>query len=91
MVRAYVERRTGAKDESDVSSGTLFSSGLIAGGSLCGILFAVLVGTKTIGGPQKLGEMLPFLHNGVTGYVAGALLFFGLAALLARQAQKRVM
>jgi len=91
MVRAYVERRTGTKDESDVSSGTLFSSGLIAGGSLCGILFAVLVGTKTIGGPQKLGEMLPFLHDGVTGYVAGALLFFGLAAILARQAQKKVM
>jgi putative OPT family oligopeptide transporter len=91
MVRAYVERRTGTKDESDVSSGTLFSSGLIAGGSLCGILFAVLVGTKTIGGPQKLGEMLPFLHDGVTGYVAGALLFLALATILARQAQKKVI
>ncbi len=90
MVRAYVERRTGTKDESDVSSGTLFSSGLIAGGSLCGILYAVLVGTKTIGGPQKLGEMLPFLHDGVTGYVAGALLFLGLAMILGRQAQKKM-
>jgi len=43
-VRAYVERRTGATEESEVGAGTLFSSGLIAGGSLCGILFAVLVG-----------------------------------------------
>ena len=47
LVRAYVERKTGAPQESDVSAGTLFSSGLIAGGSLCGILYAVLVGTET--------------------------------------------
>src|SRR5204863_8978208 len=45
LVRAYVERRTGGAQETDVSAGTLFSSGLIAGGSLCGILYAVLVGT----------------------------------------------
>ena len=36
LVRAYVERRTGAAEESEVGAGTLFSSGLIAGGSLCG-------------------------------------------------------
>ncbi len=91
LVRAYVERRTGAPQESDVSSGTLFSSGLIAGGSLCGILYAVLVGTKRIGGPQSIGNLLPFLHDGVSGYIASALLFIALAALLARQAQKKVM
>src|SRR5256714_4511539 len=42
LVRAYVERKTGAPQESEVSSGTLFSSGLIAGGSLAGLLFSVL-------------------------------------------------
>ena len=36
LVRAYVERRTGAAEESEVGAGTLFSSGLIAGGSLAG-------------------------------------------------------
>src|SRR3954452_965002 len=37
LVRWWVERSTGATEESDLSAGTLFSSGLIAGGSLCGI------------------------------------------------------
>ncbi len=91
LVRGYVERKTGTSQESDVSAGTLFSSGLIAGGSLCGILYAILVGTKKIAGPQAIGNFLPFLHDGVSGWIAGAILFFGLAAVLARQAQKRVM
>jgi hypothetical protein len=91
LVRAYVERRTGTHEESEVGAGTLFSSGLIAGGSLCGILFAVLVGTGRIGTFQAIGNALPFLHDGTSGYVASALLFFTLAAILARQAQKKVM
>jgi hypothetical protein len=97
LVRGYVERKTGVPQESDVSSGTLFSSGLIAGGSLCGILYAVLVGTKQSNGrswvelPQSIGNMVPFLHDGVSGYVASAILFVVLAAVLARQAQKKVM
>ena len=91
LVRAYVERRMGAPQESDVSSGTLFSSGLIAGGSLCGILFAVLVGTGNIAGPQSIGNLVPFLHEGRTGYIAGVVLFLALAGILARQAQKKVM
>src|SRR5437870_2329917 len=70
LVRAFVERRTGAAQESEVSSGTLFSSGLIAGGSLCGILYAVLVGTGHIATPQAIGNMMPFLHDGVSGLVA---------------------
>ncbi len=44
LVRAWVEKRTGQTSESEVSSGTLFSSGLIAGGSLAGILYALLFG-----------------------------------------------
>ena len=91
LVRAYVERRTGAREESEVGAGTLFSSGLIAGGSLCGILYAILVGTKTIGAPAKVGEVLKFLHEGTVGYIASALLFLALAAVLARAAQKKVM
>ena len=34
-----------ASQESELGAGTLFSSGLIAGGSIAGILFAILVGT----------------------------------------------
>src|SRR5579864_5250803 len=91
LVRAFVERKTGDARESDVGAGTLFSSGLIAGGSLCGILYAVLVGTGHIAGPQSLGNIAPFLRDGASGYVAGALLFIGLGTVLARQAQKKVM
>jgi putative OPT family oligopeptide transporter len=92
LVRAFVERKTGAAAaESEVGAGTLFSSGLIAGGSLCGILYAVLVGTGTIGVPEAIGNAMPFLHDGTSGYIAGALLFIALAVILARAAQKKVM
>jgi len=91
LVRAYVERRTGTAEESEVGAGTLFSSGLIAGGSLCGILFAVLVGTGQIALPQAIGNALPFLHNGLSGWIASAGLFLALAMVLARQAQKKIM
>jgi putative OPT family oligopeptide transporter len=92
LVRAFVERKTGAADDSEVGAGTLFSSGLIAGGSLCGILYAVLVGTGKIGIPESIGNLVPFLHDdGMGGYIASALLFIGLAIVLARAAQKKVM
>ena len=91
LVRAYVERKTGTPQESEVGAGTLFSSGLIAGGSLCGILYAVLVGTGRDKAFQTVGTYLPFLHDGMAGQVATALLFLGLAVVLARQAQKKVM
>jgi putative OPT family oligopeptide transporter len=91
LVRAYVERKTHTREESEVGAGTLFSSGLIAGGSLCGILYAALVGFGYISMPQALGNAVPFLHEGVVGYVAGAALFLALAAILAQNAQKKVM
>ena len=91
LVRAFVERRTGAREESEIGAGTLFSSGLIAGGSLCGILFAILVGTGHIAGPQAIGNALPFLHDGTSGYIASALLFIALGVVLFRMAQKKVM
>ena len=91
LVRAWVERKTGTREESEIGSGTLFSSGLIAGGSLCGILYAILVGTGHIEGPQALGNLVPFLHEGASGYIAGALLFIALGVVLSRAAQKKVM
>jgi uncharacterized oligopeptide transporter (OPT) family protein len=91
LVRAYVERKTGQKEESEVGAGTLFSSGLIAGGSLCGILYAVLVGTGRIDTFQAIGNAVPFLHVGTTGYVASALLFIALGIILGRAGQKKVM
>jgi putative OPT family oligopeptide transporter len=92
LVRWFVERRTGQAEESEVGSGTLFSSGLIAGGSLAGILYAILFGRHIIGAAddsETLG-LIPALHNGTLGLVAGALLFAALAVVLARAAQKKL-
>lgn len=92
LVRWWVERSTGQSQESDLGAGTLFSSGLIAGGSICGILYAVLVGTQTIGPFQALGNALPWFH-GETGMaqVGSALLFLALAFVTARMAKHTVL
>ena len=91
LVRWVVERRTGVTSDSDISAGTLFSSGLIAGGSLAGILFATLVGTDTIGPFQAVGNALPFLHGeDAIGHILGAVLFLALGVILARFAQRKL-
>jgi putative OPT family oligopeptide transporter len=92
LVRWWVENKTGQKEESEISSGTLFSSGLIAGGSIAGILYAILFGNGWVGeadSGDNLG-LIPFLHEGTSGMVAGALLFFALAVVLSRVARKKV-
>jgi hypothetical protein len=91
MVRGWVERKTGTTSESDISAGTLFSSGLIAGGSLAGILYAVLVGLEWQSGFAAIGNALPFMHGeDAMGHILGGLLFFALAVVLARFAQRRL-
>jgi putative OPT family oligopeptide transporter len=91
LVRAWVERKTGTAQESDVSSGTLFSSGLIAGGSIAGILFAILVGTNTIQPFQSIGAAFPYLRgDDLVGEIATALFFFALAVIVARTALRKV-
>ena len=92
MVRGYVERRTGRSEESEVGSGTLFSSGLIAGGSLAGILYAVLYGRELIGAADDAATRgpIPFLHEGPVGQIAGIVLFFVLAVILARVARRQL-
>jgi hypothetical protein len=75
----------------ELGAGTLFSSGLIAGGSLTGILYAILVGTGSIEPFQSVGNVLPFLHQtGLAGQIGTALLFLALAVIVARAAQKKL-
>ena len=92
LVRWWVERKTGQQDESEISSGTLFSSGLIAGGSLAGILYAALFGRNLLPAAddaETLG-LVPFLHEGTVGMVAGGLLFAALAVIVARVGMRKV-
>ena len=92
LVRAYVEKKTGAAEESEVGSGTLFSSGLIAGGSLAGILYAILFGRGIV--PEADGgnplAPIPFLQEGTGALIGGGLLFFALGVVLARVGQKKL-
>ena len=91
MVRWWVERKTGTSQASDISAGTLFSSGLIAGGSIAGILFAILVGTGTIAPFQALGAAFPFFAaEGAVGELASTALFLALAVIVARAAMRKV-
>ena len=90
LVRAYVEKKTGVTEESEVGSGTLFSSGLIAGGSLAGILYAILYGNGLIEDAEAAAGLLPSLHDGTGGLVAGGLVFFALGVILARVGQKKI-
>jgi putative OPT family oligopeptide transporter len=95
LVRWWVERKTGETQESDLSAGTLFSSGLIAGGSLAGILFAILVGVQQRGinllpAMQSIGDAMPFLKEGSFGQIAGAAMFFVLAVILTQFAKRKI-
>jgi len=91
LVRWWVEKRTGVAQESEVSAGTLFSSGLIAGGSIAGIIFAILVGTGSIEPFQAVGNLIPALHGeGALGQLASALLFVALAVIVSRMAMRKV-
>ena len=92
LVRYWVEKKTGQAEESEIGAGTLFSSGLIAGGSITGIVYAVMFGNGWIpeaDSPETLG-LIPFMHEGTSGLVFGGLLFAALAWVLTRWAQKKI-
>jgi putative OPT family oligopeptide transporter len=83
LVRWLIERRAKAAQQSiaEVESGpgVLFSSGLIAGGAICGIVLAAIAGV--FGSADALAEKLPLFH--ALGAIANSnLLAFALFALL---------
>jgi putative OPT family oligopeptide transporter len=93
LVRALVERRTGAVSESEISSGTLFSSGLIAGGSLTGILYAILFGWGLIPAADEGPGWIPglgWLREGPPGLTVGLIVFVLLGAVLYRVGQRKL-
>jgi putative OPT family oligopeptide transporter len=69
LIKLIADKVTKRKEEeSEISSGALFSSGLIAGGALTGILVAVLLGTNvnTTEGPKSV---IYVIHKAVHGFI----------------------
>ena len=83
VVRWLIERRTQARQQSiaEVESGpgVLFSSGLIAGGAICGIVLAAIAGV--LGSADALAEKAPLFHA-LGGLARSNLLAFALFAAL---------
>lgn len=87
MIKQIADKVTKRKEnESEVGSGALFSSGLIAGGSLTGILVAVLLGTNvhTSEGTQSVIAVIHHVVHSVIpeGGDLISILMFGLMAYI---------
>jgi len=106
MIKSFVDtwrrRKEGvAKEESELSSGMLYATGLVAGGSLGGVLiaFVAFFGDRVLRmeAPTLLerldlgAKLFPEFKNGiVTGGILCAVMFGILCALLLKNARKRL-
>ena len=107
MMKALVDKMSGARagghEESEVSSGMLYSTGLVAGGSLTGVLIAILSGRDTtmiIGGQETRVSLVDYVLRsiGIQGWqqygavadIIGIAVFAILCLLLLRAARQRL-
>ncbi len=92
LVKFIVDKiKKSKEDESDIGPGALFSSGLIAGGSLTGILIAILIGTPfgtdASGKEKSVADLLNTgiaEHIGAAGDLIALIMFIGLAFILSK-------
>ena len=84
LVRKLVDWRRGSENESDAGPGVLFSSGLVAGGSILGLASSFLAAPQLEGLATTLAFGNEFLPAGV-----GFLAFLGLAGLIYHAARPR--
>jgi putative OPT family oligopeptide transporter len=102
MMKALADKMTGSKEESEVSSGMLYSTGLVAGGSLTGIAIALLSGipkTVMVDGQEKEVSLMQWLldsvgihgweHLGGVADLIGLVMFGFLCFLLIRAAREK--
>ncbi len=84
----------GEKEESEISSGMLFSTGLVAGGSIAGLLIAIVgsaLWAKPVMESLDLGKGLNLAEVFGDGAKWSALVFFGiLCTILVRRSQKKL-
>ena len=97
LIRGLMERGKEGQEESEISSGMLFSTGLVAGGALTGVLIAALQGWRVGTGDDRttmLGSILDTVgvhgweHLGGTADIIGIAAFAVLCLLLVRAARK---
>jgi hypothetical protein len=98
-MRLIAEKMSGEKEESEISSGMLYSTGLVAGGSIGGVLIAALSAYTYIGSDGKetnpleamqFGHDITFLHQGWPADVIAVLCFAALGWLLVRAARRKI-
>jgi putative OPT family oligopeptide transporter len=107
LLKALTDRMSGVQatghGESEVSSGMLYSTGLVAGGSLTGVLIALLSGvekTVVVNGQEKSVSLIQYVLDtvGIHGWerygavadIIGIAFFAGLCLLLLRAARQRL-
>lgn len=93
LIKLIADKLNKKKDDSEIGPGALFSSGLIAGGALTGILVAIFMGTN-IGNDAK-GNPVSLMSKintgwgnamGSTGDIIGLVAFLLLSVLLLKMA-----
>jgi putative OPT family oligopeptide transporter len=100
MMKALVDKMSGVREESEVSSGMLYSTGLVAGGSLTGILIALLSGVGKTTEDGRTISLIQYIINsvGVKGWedlgrwadLIGLAAFAVLCFFLLRAARQRL-
>ncbi|HKP13602.1 MAG TPA: oligopeptide transporter, OPT family [Blastocatellia bacterium] len=100
MIKALVDRMQGTKEESELSPGMLYSTGLVAGGSLTGVVIAILGGvavTAAAGGKVSLIQYIQdavHVHGweqlGALSDLIGVAMFAILCVLLIRVARQKM-
>ncbi len=95
LVKAFIEwnakRRNVIDEDPDLGKGNLFATGLVAGGALAGVVVALLSVNESVYAGLATLTLEPALSGalGAGGYeLLGALIFAGLAMMLARVASK---
>ncbi|HYQ86621.1 MAG TPA: oligopeptide transporter, OPT family [Bacteroidota bacterium] len=103
MLKSLVDKARGIKEESEVSPGMLYSTGLVAGGSLTGVAIALLSGipiSEMVAGVSKEVSLMTYLQDrvGVRAWwesiggwadLMGTAMFVILALFLVRTAMKK--
>lgn len=104
LLKALVDRMSGVQanghGESEVSSGMLYSTGLVAGGSLTGVLIALLSGVEKTAADGRKVSLIQYVIDsvGIHGWerfgavadLVGIAFFAGLCLLLLRAARQRL-